>query len=384
MCPFCPGVIAVAFAIATAVKQEIIMSVKKYNHYIPKFYLANFSGSSRFIDKCILSTGNIIRGASTKSTGGQDYLYGEDGKIEDIFSQLEGKWADVIRNIISSESIPSVPEDYEYLLHFIILSENRTLAKANSNLEFWGEQYRVMARMLKEQGKIVIPDEVIDSLGAECSIPNLQSIQHDIFLMNICADLQISLIKNISDLPFISSDHPVVKYNQLLISRGYAHGYGYGQMGIQIFFPISPCLCLVMFDSVPYRLHNFYDGKFIVKDPKTIQAINTLVAGYASQELYFSRETSARTVEKIVRRRIPDALTPSTGSLRMGTGYMVMMADPSYVHKVDIPLFSVIKPFRDIPISRYSSPPLRPHAEKIREQDEARDRRLEEDFAING
>ena len=147
------------------------MSVKKYNHYIPKFYLANFSGSSRFIDKCILSTGNIIRGASTKSTGGQDYLYGEDGKIEDIFSQLEGKWADVIRNIISSESIPSVPEDYEYLLHFIILSENRTLAKANSNLEFWGEQYRVMARMLKEQGKIVIPDEVIDSLGAECSIP---------------------------------------------------------------------------------------------------------------------------------------------------------------------------------------------------------------------
>ena len=61
-----------------------------------------------------------------------------------------------------------------------------------------------------------------------------------------------------------------------------------------------------------------------------------------------------------------------------------MMADPSYVHKVDIPLFSIIKPFRDIPISRCSSPPLRPHAEIIRELDEARDRRLEEDSAING
>ena len=360
------------------------MSVKKYNHYIPKFYLANFSGSSKFIDKCILSTGNIIRGASTKSTGGQDYLYGEDGKIEDIFSQLEGKWADVIRNILSSESIPTDPEDYEYLLHFIILSENRTLAKADSNLEFWGEQYRVMAKMLREQGKIDIPDEMIESIGAECAIPNLQSIRNDVFLMNICADLQISLIKNISDLPFITSDHPVVKYNQLLISRGYAHGYGYGQMGIQLFFPISPKLCLVMFDSVPYRLHNFYDGKFVVKDPKTIQAINTLVAGYASKELYFSRDTSDRTVGKIVKRRIPNALTPSTGSLRMGDGYMVMMADPSYVHKVDIPLFSVIKPFRDIYISRYSSPPLRPHAEKIKELEDTRDRHLEQNSATDG
>lgn len=354
------------------------MSVKKYNHYIPKFYLANFSGSNKYIDKYIFSTGKIIRGASTKSTGGQDYLYGEDGKVEEIFSKLEGKWADIIRSIISSESVPTDPEDYEYLLHFIILSENRTLAKANSNLEFWGEQYRVMARMLKQQGKIEIPDEVIDSLGAECSIPNLQSIQHDIFLMNICADLQISLIKNISDLPFISSDHPVVKYNQLLISRDYTRGYGYGQMGIQIFFPISPRLCLVMFDPVPYRLHNYYDGKFIVKDTKVIQSINTLVAGYANQELYFSRETSDRTITKIVKRRIPYALTPSTGSFRMGEGYMVMMADPSYVRKVDIPLFSIIKPFRDIHISKYSSPPLRPHAEKIKELEDDKDKRLEQ------
>ena len=114
------------------------MPVKKYNHYIPKFYLANFSGSNKYIDKCILSTGAIIRAASLKSTGGKDYLYGEDGTIEDMFSQMEGKWADVIRAVLATESIPTDPDEYAYLLHFIILSENRTLAKANSNLEFWG------------------------------------------------------------------------------------------------------------------------------------------------------------------------------------------------------------------------------------------------------
>lgn len=353
------------------------MAEKKYNHYIPKFYLANFSGSSKYIDKCILSTGKIIRAASTGSTGGKDYLYGKDGKIEDIFCQLEGKWADIVRNIIATESIPTDPDEYAYLLHFIILSENRTLAKANSNLEFWGEQYRVLARMLKEQGELDIPDEIIESLGAECAIPNLMSIQPDIFMMNICADLKIAIIKNISDLPFITSDHPVVKYNQFLVYHDYFRGYGYGQMGIQIFFPISPKLCLVMFDHVPYRLHNFYKGKFVVNDPKVIRSINTLVAGYASQEIYFCRDTSERTIAKIVEQRVPNALTPSTGSFRAGQGYFIKMADPSYIHHVDIPLFSVIKPFREMHISRYNSPPLRPHAEWVKEQDDAKDRRRE-------
>ena len=103
------------------------MAEKKYNHYIPKFYLSNFSGNSKYIDKCILSTGKIIRSAPTKSTGGKDYLYGEDGYVEDIFCQLEGIWADIIRKIIATECIPTDPEEYAYLMQFIILSENRTL-----------------------------------------------------------------------------------------------------------------------------------------------------------------------------------------------------------------------------------------------------------------
>ena len=345
------------------------MAERKYNHYIPKFYLANFSGNKKFIDKCILSSGKIIRSAPTKSTGGQDYLYGEDGKIEEIFCQLEGRWDGIIRNIILTESIPKDGEDYEYLLHFILLSENRTLAKANSNLEFWGEQYRVMAKLLKENGKINLSDAAIETIGADTPIPNLQDLKNDIFLMNICADLRMALIKNISPLPFITSDHPVVKYNQLFMSHDYYKAYGYGQMGIQMFFPISPSLCLALFDAIPYRLHNYHGDKFVVKDPVTIRSINILVAGYANQELYFSPTTSNRTIRKILAKRIPDGLSAAAGSHRAGNGFFVFMSDPSYLHKVDIPLFSVIKPFREMELSQFLSPPLRPHAEKVKERD---------------
>lgn len=160
------------------------MSEKKYNHYVPKFYLANFSGSSKFIDKCILSSGKIIRTASTSSTGGKDYLYGKDGKLEDAFCELEGIWADIVKQIILTESISSNPDDCACLIHFIILSENRTLAKANNTLGFWSENYRVMAKLLKRNGEIDLPDEVIDDLRAESPIPNLQDLQHDLFLMD--------------------------------------------------------------------------------------------------------------------------------------------------------------------------------------------------------
>lgn len=346
------------------------MSERKYNHYIPKFYLANFSGNKKFIDKCILSSGKIIRSASTKSTGGQDYLYGKDGQLEEIFSQLEGRWNDIIKNIILTERIPNnYEEDYYYLLLFIILSENRTLAKANSNMECWGERYRVMAKLLKENGKINLSDAEIKTIGAESPIPNLQDLKNSIFLMDICADLRITLIKNTSPLPFITSDHPVVKYNQFFMSHNYYKAYGYGQIGIQIFFPISPSLCLVLFDPIPYRVHNYYENKFVVKDPVSIRSINTLVAGYANQELYFSPTTSDRTVHKILNKRIPHGLSPSTGSHRVGNGFFVLISDPSYLHKVCIPLFSVINPFREMELSQFFSPPLRPHAERVTEKD---------------
>lgn len=345
------------------------MAERKYNHYIPKFYLANFSGNKSFIDKCLLASGKIIRSAPTKTTGGKNYLYGEDGIIEETFSQLEGHWDGIVKNIISTESLPSNPEDYEYLLSFILLSENRTLAKANNNMEFWGEHYRVTARLMKEHGRLNIPEEAIEMIGAESPIPNLHDFKNHMFLMNICADLRIALIKNISPLPFITSDHPVVKYNQLFISHNYFVAYGYGQMGIQMFFPISPSLCLVLFDPIPYRLHNYYEDKFIVNDTTAIRAINTLVAGYANQELYFSSATSDRTVRKILDKRIQNGLTSASGSQRVGNGFIVFMSDPSYLHKVDIPLFSVVKPFREMELSPYISPPLRPHAKSVKKND---------------
>ena len=346
------------------------MSDKKYNHYVPRFYLTNFSGNKNFIDKCILSSRKIIRCAPMGSTGGKKYLYGKDGVVENIFAEMEGRWDSIVKKIILTESIPSSSEDYTELLLFIILSENRTLAVANHNMAFWGEHYRAMARLLKENGRMDIPDTVINRIGAECEIPNLQNLKNAIFLMELCTDLQMSIIKNNSPLPFVTSDHPVMKYNQLFISNKYYSPYGYGQIGIQIFFPISPNLCLVLFDPITYQLHNYHDNKFITNDPTIIRSINTLTVGYAYQELYFSSSTSDRTINKILAKRVADGLSPATGSQRVGNGFLIMISDPSYLHRVNIPLFSIFKPFREISLSQLSASPIRPHAKEVKEKDE--------------
>ena len=344
------------------------MAERKYNHYVPKFYLANFSGNKRFIDKCILSSGKIIRSASIKTTAGQDYLYGEDGIIEEAFCQLEGYWDGVIKRIIQTEQIPINGEDYERLLHFFILSENRTLARANNNLEAWSDLYKMIAKLLKENGEIVLSDETISAISANSPIPNLQDLKNDMLLMNICADLRMDLIKNISSLPFITSDHPVVKYNQLFMSHSYYRPYAYGQMGIQSLFPISSSLCLVLFDPIPYRLHYYYGNKFIINDPIIIRSINRLIAGYANQEIYFSPTTSDQTVNKILSQRKPNALSPASQHYRMGNGFLFVNSEPSYLKKIYLPLFSVKKPFQEMKLSPFS-PPLRPHAKKCLEND---------------
>lgn len=346
------------------------MSTKKYNHYVPKFYLANFSGSKDCIDKCLLSSQRIIRNAPTKSTGGKDYLYGKDGIIEDAFCEMEGHWATIIEKIITNEELPTDSDSLQYLLYFIILSDARTLATANNTLDFWATQYQTMATVLKKHGRLDIPDEMIPCISAEAEIPNLFALEQANDIFDYCLDLQLSLIKNISNLPFISSDNPVAKYNQFFVERKYYRSYGYGHMGLQIFLPLSPKLCLVLYDPVPYRRHFFYGNKFIVNEPTAISAINTLIAGYANQEIYFSKVTSDRTINKILKNRVDKPLSPASASWGAGDHYLVFKSEPSYFHHINCPLFSLKKPFREMTLPAHMGGPLRPRARMLSDKEE--------------
>ena len=327
--------------------------------------MANFSGSSKYIDKCILSSGNILRKVPTKSTGGRNYLYGKDGVIEDAFSKMESVWASIIRTIILKEQLPRDWVSIEEILYFIVASDYRTWAHAQEILEPFSVLYQTIARMHKAHGRLEVPDELISRIRAEDPIPNRYAFKYVPHTVDCCRDLELVLVKNISEMPFITSDNPVAKYNQLFMEREYYRPYGYGHWGIQIFVPISPKLCLVLFDSCAYRVRHIHNGKIVLNDPKAIQAINSLVVAYSDKEIYFSGNTSDRTVQKLIKCRDPNAMCSPVVTWGDTDNSFIFEREPSYWKKVNTKIFTVKKAFREVMLPAHMGGPIRPYVEAL-------------------
>ncbi|WP_325048659.1 DUF4238 domain-containing protein [Peribacillus glennii] len=53
---------------------------------------------------------------------------------------------------------------------------------------------------------------------------------------------------------FITSDNPVVRYNSFYISKRYPRGFSYITRGLQLFLPISPHKCIMLYDRLAYDI----------------------------------------------------------------------------------------------------------------------------------
>lgn len=68
-------------------------------------------------------------------------------------------------------------------------------------------------------------------------------------------DLKVKLLINTTVTPFITSDHPVIRYNQFLEMRRHPGGNaGLAAKGLQVFLPLSPKHMLLFYDDWVYKV----------------------------------------------------------------------------------------------------------------------------------
>lgn len=69
------------------IKRGRIMPSKKNQHFVPRFYLKNFSNDKKknFIGLFNIDSEVHIENAKLKTQASRDYFYGKDGKVEDLF-----------------------------------------------------------------------------------------------------------------------------------------------------------------------------------------------------------------------------------------------------------------------------------------------------------
>lgn len=232
-------------------------NTQKKQHFIPKFYLRNFSSDRRNVNIFHLKTRKLIPSPIT-STCQESYFYGKDCEFENFLKIVDDDHAKAIQRIIESETIPFTDSnDYLALLSFLLVLHARTGLERELVLNYgdvFCDKYLkpLMQSYLAKQGmeKEKIADYSVKISNME--IIHKQSILHAIESIFGISDLIPVLIGNKTKIPFISSDNPVIFNNRIHLDNKFT---GILSRGLQIHCPLCPQLYLLLYDPAFYSIN---------------------------------------------------------------------------------------------------------------------------------
>ena len=337
----------------------------KYQHFVPQFYLRNFSENGRSIGGYLLKERKFIPHMPIKDICGRDYLYGKDLQLEKWFGSLECNWADLLRKIIDHVDLSLTNDEWAYLYMFIFLTDARNGFTADSANDMTTKTAQLIAKLSRDHGRISVTDEEIKQLRFQSNIPNLPHIQSMPKVINIMMDLKPLLLYNTTSRMFITSDFPVVKYNYLFVARNYRRNYGYGQVGTQVFIPINSALCLMLFDSAVYSI-NDNDLVLKINSPDQIAELNKLFASNSKRAVYFNNSARDWVIERYVKGVKDTSKNLGNQILENRAGeYIIQVSAPSNFLKIKMNFCTINPYFLTCPFPTHIAGPLRPPVEDL-------------------
>ena len=249
------------------------MANKENQHYVPKFYLRGFSyeGNKKQIGILNLASGFFFQTANLKNQASRDYFYGKDLQIEDALGTLENNYYQLVSSIIKNQKLPKRGSlDYYLLVQFIILTGIHNPIISNTSKESFDK----FIELLKSRGPRADKIE-----NWETSIDGFKkfALSQLMIITEMCLDLEYKLLKNHTTTPFITSDNPLIKYNQFLEKRKFrGSATGFASLGLQLIIPLSPQLGIIGYDQGVYKIGNRKQDIINVIDKQDIDSLNIL------------------------------------------------------------------------------------------------------------
>lgn len=266
-------------------------------HFLPQFLIRKFSeqhdGNSVRI--FILSAARIQPGSPIKGQAYKKWYYGHDGVLEDRLSKLEYLCANLISEISITKTLPKFPgPGYDLLRTFILLQANRT-PQAAERAESAFEEMMLTAVSLDPNA----PD--LSDVRIRLTDPGRFMLSIGQGMLSTVEDLRFALIQTVPECPFILGDVGLSRDN--LVVRKYAlpHSrYGIGNIGILLFLPISPTLCLMLYDPGAYALSN--PNRVVTATNYDVAAINELEVSDSKHVVFLPSDFSSEQILPIIRK----------------------------------------------------------------------------------
>jgi hypothetical protein len=254
--------------------------VKRRHHFVPKLYLRAFSSDElgRQIHVHNLKRREAFQGASLKDQCYRHRFYGKQDDLEDAFSAMEGLVAPAITRVIERQRGPdNGSDDHNALVMFVAIQNARTTAAM--------QRVQMMANLLAEAAHDGEPPADWLTSEEEALTLSLYCLPE---MMVGLSDMRIHAIIPAEGHRFITSDHPVCRFNH------YCHGIrGMGVLGglcrgLQIYVPLSPKVGALLFDRGVYKVGKKGTAASSRATAEDTLRLNQLVFLAAHENLYFA------------------------------------------------------------------------------------------------
>ena len=132
--------------------------------------------------------------------------------------------------------------------------------------------------------------------------PVLHSMQYFVLGAAYLSDLVPHLLINNTGIHFVTSDNPVVLYNQYCEGVKGFGTTGLASRGLQIFLPLSPNHILLLYDSKIYKVDDRAARITLLTDADDVNMLNLLSAANADKVLLFSEWNEEGVIRQMVQR----------------------------------------------------------------------------------
>jgi hypothetical protein len=269
---------------------------KKKHHYVPKLYLRKFASEPRRINILDLETSNFYRNGSLRDQCFRPKFYGTDDELENYLMEIESIVAPTLSSISEGSRIPErSTDDHKNLLVFVALQILRTPMNAESMSESFNKAVDLIAPRDRDMA------EQKEKHYMEANDAVAMFLENYLFVAMCLDDLGMLLIVNKKGPSFVTSDNPIVQYNQ------YCEGLKMGttgalRRGLQLFLPLSPSLLILFYDKLVYKIREKNSSLLEISNTDDLTTLNILQSANAHKVLLFSNWDDVEAIRNVIRK----------------------------------------------------------------------------------
>lgn len=242
----------------------------KRQHYVPQFYLRNFSEDGDHVFSYHLGSKKAVR-MPIKNICQSSYFYCDNGDFEKILCSLEQLQAKVIRQILSQQNFDDIDkEDFFHLLLFLLLQNTRTKQTQEVLDGFVNDFFHLCFKNELKEIDLDNPESIVATL----KISHFLTMAPAMMGVELIMDLVPILIVNNTEVNFVTSDAPIVLYNYVKMKKLSLSGFQ--SPGLQIHCPLTEKMYLLLIDPDFYKVSFDSDSLIIIDDTSDVNALNKL------------------------------------------------------------------------------------------------------------